>query len=245
MKNKAFFSIVMTVLLLLQSCGSVKDESVPADSERKNYNVCIILDGTDRLSQSNSVPRIGIDEIVKFARTISEKGKGSLYVGYVDKNCDNNRVAIFEWNQDRPSEIGKKPDYMTVKEYNKKRHSSDSIADAYRNSIEAVIMNFRAEIESIQELAYSDFVAQQSRGSDVNGAINQAIRLLRASDGNFEKSYAVLVSDGVDNVGKTLNSLPNSIELLIVNANDSKHQYGDQVSREFVSLSQAFNYIFK
>jgi hypothetical protein len=245
MKNKAVLSIVMTVLLLLQSCGSVTDESVSADSECKYYNVCIILDGTDRLSQSNSVPRIEIDEIVKFARTISEKGKGSLYVGYVDKNCDNNSVAMFEWNQDRPSEIGKKPDYMTVKEYEKQKHFSDSIADAYRSSIDAAIMNNRTEIASIQELAYSDFVAQQSRGSDVNGAINQAIRLLRASDGDFEKSYIVLVSDGVDNVGKALNTLPDSIELLIVNANDSKHQYGDLVSKEFVTLTQAFNYIFK
>jgi len=245
MKNKAVLSIVMSVLLLLQSCGSVTDESVSADSECKYYNVCIILDGTDRLSQSNSVPRIEIDEIVKFARTISEKGKGSLYVGYVDKNCDNNSVAMFEWNQDRPSEIGKKPDCMTVKEYEKQKHFSDSTADAYRSSIDAAIMNNRTEIASIQELAYSDFVAQQSRGSDVNGAINQAIRLLRASYGDFEKSYIVLVSDGVDNVGKALNTLPDSIELLIVNANDSKHQYGDLVSKEFVTLTQAFNYIFK
>ena len=245
MKNKAFFSIVMAIISLMQSCGSVMDESDSADSERKYYNVCIILDGTARLSRSNSVPRIGIDEIVKFARTISEKGKGSMYVGYVDKNCDNNSVAIFEWSQDRPSEIGKKPDCMTVKEYEKQKHSCDSLADAYKSSLEAAIMNCRTEIASIQDLAYSDFVAQQSRGSDVNGAINQAIRLLRASDGDFERSYIVLVSDGVDNVGTPLNTLPDSIELLIVNANDSKHQYGDLVSKEFVTLTQAFNYIFK
>ncbi|MBQ9587687.1 MAG: hypothetical protein IJR26_07510 [Bacteroidales bacterium] len=245
MKDKAFFSMMMAVLLLLQSCGSVTDESVSADSECKYYNVCIILDGTDRLSQCNSVPRIGVDEIVKFARTISEKGKGALYVGYVDKNCDNNSVAMFEWSQDRPSGIGKKPDYMPVKEYEKQKRFSDSIADAYRSSIETAVMNSRTEITSIHELAYSDFVAQQSRGSDVNGAINQAIRLLRASDGGFEKSYIVLVSDGADNVGKPLNTLPESIELLIVNANNSKHQYGSMVSKELVTLTQAFNYIFK
>ena len=88
-------------------------------------------------------------------------------------------------------------------------------------------------------------MAKQKNGSDVNGAINQAIRVLQASEDGSSTSYIILVSDGCDNVGKELQPIPDNTELIVVNTNVTKHQYGDLVSREFVNLQQAMKYIFK
>jgi len=68
--------------------------------------------------------------------------------------------------------------------------------------------------------------------------------LLRASAHGDNHPYIILVSDGCDNVGKELAELTQGTEILLVNSNVAKHQYGNLISREFVTLDQAINYIF-
>ena len=238
-KQVMFFAFV-----LLTACNAVPSEKQEISPSNQHYNVCLVLDGTDRLSEQNGVPCITTEDLVGVAETLSNRGVGCLYVGYVDNNCDNNRIALFEWSESKPAEFGEKPNYMKMANYKDSVNMAKDKISAYQTQLEASIDHFRDECAMLCKIAYSESVARPKRGSDVNGAINQADRLLSASQIAGEASFIILVSDGCDNVGKKLTSLPPSTELLIVNSNVSKHQYGDLVSKEFVTLKQAINYIF-
>lgn len=245
MKNVLFWAIMFAIIAFLPACDTFTTAGLDASSSVKRFNVCLILDGTDRLSEQNGVPCITNNELLGLAEMLSNKGIGCLYVGYVDKDCDNNQVAIFEWMEDRPQAPGDKPGYMKMKEYNRLEEQYKDDKAAYDLLLSDSLREFSQDCSVVSEAAYSDAVAHQKRGSDVNGAINQAGRLLRASKNGADISFIILVSDGCDNVGKELLQLPQSTELLIVNSNVSKHQYSELISNEFVTLQQAVNYIFK
>lgn len=245
MKRKHSFIMAVAITIVLQSCSAVSDEIRSATQNSKIYNICLIIDGTDRLSNQSGVPYVSVSELEGLARSISTFGNGSLYVGYVDANCNNNKVAVFSHEQAKPIKPKEKKDYQTWNEYNQVVESYSKENKEYKDIIEASIDNFCSDCITLTKLAYSDNVAKQKKGSDVNGAINQAIRLLKSSCCDNERSYIVLVSDGCDNVGKQLMAIPPEMELLLVNSNVSMHQYGEIVSREFVTLNQVSNYIFK
>lgn len=244
---KKFIELAIIIAIMtaaMSSCGSMESKLCDETKTINRYNICLVLDGTDRLTNENGVPQISSSEVVELAKMLANKGVGNLYLSYVDANCDNNKVAIFDWHKKRPIEIGAKPGYMKMSEYKEieEKYQSDTLSYSY-SLVDAIGM-FSRDCERICNLAYSDEVAKQKNASDVNGAINQAIRLLRANEQQSDYSYIILVSDGCDNVGKELAFFPQSTQLLLVNSNVAKHQYDDIVEREFVTLSQASNYIF-
>ena len=242
MKRNALITVAVFALAFIQGCGSLPEESLKKQENRR-YNICLILDGTDRLCEQAGVPIVAVSEMTSMADALSE-GIGTLYVSYVDDNCDNNNVVLFDWSQEKPSATSEKKGYEMMSEYEEKEAEYSDNKKAYDDRRDAAINMFSQECATLIEIAYSDFVAKQKKGSDVNGAINQAVRLLQASLCGSEQSYIILVSDGCDNVGKVLKELPPNMELLIVNTNVSKHQYDDIVYREFATLGQASNYIF-
>lgn len=244
---KKFIELAIIIAIMtaaMSSCGSMESKLGDETKTTNRYNICLVLDGTDRLTNENGVPQISSSEVVELAKTLANKGVGNLYLSYVDANCDNNKVAIFDWYKKRPIEPGVKPGYMKMSEYKElsKTYKTDSLS--YSSSLVDAIGTLSRDCERICNIAYSDEVAKQKNGSDVNGAINQAIRLLRANEQQSDYSYIILVSDGCDNVGKELAFFPQSTQLLLINSNVAKHQYDDIVEREFVTLSQASNYIF-
>ena len=245
MKTHYLFTTTMVIMTVLSGCGSASEEDTDATQNSKYYNICLVLDGSDRLSEQNNVPLVTSEELAELGRTLSEEGIGSLYVSYVDNDCDNNHVAILEWQEERPAALGEKPGYMKMAKYNELQETANKKDNEYKKRLEEALEAFAAESDAILASAYSDEVAKQKKGSDVNGAINKANRLLRASNIDSEYSYIILVSDGCDNVGNTLLDFPLNTELVIVNSNVSKHQYGGLVSHEFVTLKQAIKYIFK
>jgi len=244
MKNYQLWTILFVISVFLTSCNALASAQQDAPTHQKQYNICLVLDGTDRLSEENGVPCVPYEEMVNLANTLTEKGTGNLYVSYVDNNCDNNRVAVFEWSEMKPSAPGNKPDYMKMAKYNELVSAYEEAQGKYSSHLEESIRAFSHDCSCIEKMAYSDVVAHQKKGSDVNGAINQADRLLRASAHGDNHPYIILVSDGCDNVGKELAELTQGTEILLVNSNVAKHQYGNLISREFVTLDQAINYIF-
>lgn len=244
MKKKLLLIMAAAMITVLHSCSAVADETQSETQKTDRYNICLIIDGTDRLCNQNDVPYVSVAEMNSLANFICKNSLGTLYVSYVDKDCDNNKVAIFEQHDVRPSDIGPKPGYVQISKYNKKKKQCLKNQDAYNRKKEEAINQFSTECDIIVSSAYSNSVAKQLKGSDVNGAINKAIRLLRASEQMAGQSFIILVSDGCDNVGKQLHSLPNNVELLMVNSNVSKHHYENIVSKEFASLKQAQKYIF-
>lgn len=244
MKKMMYLAIMIAVMTVMSSCGSGESKQKDEPQTINRYNICLVLDGTDRLTNENGVPQISSSEVVKLAKTLAKNGVGSFYLSYVDANCDNNKVAIFDWHKESPIVPGRRPTYMKMSEYKEitKKYQTDSLS--YSSGLVDAIGMFSRDCERICNIAYSDEVAKQKNGSDVNGTINQAIRLLRANEQQSDYSYIILVSDGCDNVGKELTFFPQSTELLIVNSNVAKHQYEDIVEREFVTLDQVSNYIF-
>lgn len=243
MKSSLLFSMVAALMATFSSCNSMT--GAPQETlQNQRYNLCLILDGTDRLSLENGIPQISAEEMTEIAKVISEKGLGNLYLSYIDDNCDNNQIVLFDWDMEKPSAPSEKKGYEMMSKYEEKETEYSNSMKAYNDRLKAAINNFIHESATLREKAYSDFVAKQINGSDVNGAINQAVHLLQASLHGSEKSYIILVSDGCDNVGKELKELPPNMELLIVNTNVTRHQYDNIVSREFATLRQASNYIF-
>lgn len=244
---KKFIELAIIIAIMtaaMSSCNSMESKQGDETKTINRYNICLVLDGTDRLTNENGVPQISSSEVVELAKMLANKGVGNLYLSYVDANCDNNKVAIFDWHKKRPIELETKPGYMKMSEYREitKQYQTDSLS--YSSSLVDAIGTLSRDCERICNIAYSDEVAKQKNGSDVNGAINQAIRLLRANELQSDYSYIILVSDGCDNVGKELAFFPQSTQLLLINSNVAKHQYDNIVEREFVTLSQASNYIF-
>lgn len=245
MKQFFIWAIVFAICIFLPACDVATSVSQDNSTPQPHFNICLVLDGTDRLSEQNVVPCVTSEEIVDLANTLTEKGIGSLYVSYIDNNCDNNHVAVFEWSENKPESPGDKPGYMKMVEYEKLIADSQKAMDGFKERRDEAFRDFFEDCSGIVTLVYSDAVAHQRKGSDVNGAINQASRLLQASCSGVTRSSIILVSDGCDNVGKRLSELPEGMDLFIVNSNASKHQYGELVAKEFVTLKQAAKHIFK
>lgn len=243
MKKSNFLVILIAIVVVFAGCASSEPEKSNSNDTIKRYNLCLLLDGTDRLSNQAGVPIVSSGEVVECAKMLANNGVGSFYLGYVDNNCDNNRVAVFEWDMKKPTEIGRKPGHVKVAEHDAMKSANEMEMAAYSEALNNALELFAKDCETICQSAYSDIVAKQKNGSDVTGAINQAIRLLKTNQEESDFSSIILVSDGCDNVGKQLDDLQSS-KLFIVNSNVSKHQYADIVSKEFVTLRQSFNYIF-
>lgn len=244
MKRDLLFTTAVAVMTVLQSCNMSADVNLNTSPSTKHYNICLIIDGTDRFSNQNDIPYVSVDDMKTLAKNLCDNGKGTIYVSYVDKDCDNNKVAIFDWRDTKPADIAPKLSYQKGIAYQKEKEERQAEQRAFEDKKDGVIGRFAQDGSAVETAAYANSVAKQRNGSDVNGAINKAIRLLRASEQTNSRSYIILVSDGCDNVGKQLQKLPDNTELFIVNANVSKHHYGDLVSKEFVTLKQVQQYIF-
>lgn len=245
MKKNLFILMTIAIAIVMQSCNVPMSTDAEVSQDVAHCNVCLVIDGTDRLSKQNGVPDVSVTDLEDIARTFLTCGKGFLYVSYVDNDCDNNKVVVFSSDLQKPSSLEKKMNYQSTKEYDSIANDFQKRKKIYEANIENYLLKFTSDCSSLLELAYSDLVAKQKKGSDVTGAINQANRLLQSSQNNGERSYIVLISDGCDNVGKELRSIAPMTEILMVNTNVSKHNYQDLISREFVTLNQVSNYIFK
>lgn len=106
--KKALITVAVFAMAFLQGCGSLPEESLKKAGTSR-HNICLILDGTDRLCEQAGVPIVTVSEMTSLADVLSE-GVGTLYVGYVDDNCDNNRVVLFDWDQEKPSAPSEKKD---------------------------------------------------------------------------------------------------------------------------------------
>lgn len=243
MKRLFYILVVLSILVAIPSCNFNQKES--QDFKSSTY-ICLVLDGTDRLSSQNCIPMIDETEVLTLAQTLADYGSGTLYLCYVDNDCDNNPIATFSWLQSRPEVVEDKLGYITMKDYNNMKRKEAEDMQQYINLQQAALDAFFIDCQVIIDQAYSNSVAKQRKGSDTNGAINRAVHLLTASvQTNMDKAYVILVSDGCDNVGKELTTLPENTELLIVNAGIPVHHYQNIVSKEFVTLQQASRYIFR
>ena len=237
--------LILSALLAIASCNTPESSEV-VDSPITRYNIDVVLDGTDRLQTENVVPIISQDEILVMASKMLESGEGTMYITYVDNNSDNNQSAILDFNDPKPEKPEPRPSYVPVSEYRKQKeepYQNDSTD--YEGSKVLHLQSFEKDCENIVQLAYSDVVATNKRGSDVYGAINQAFRLLKPNMTGANKNIIILVSDGVDNVGKEPQPKPDGVDLYLVNGSFSKHSLGDIVDNEFVTINQIIKQIFK
>jgi len=243
MKKFNFFSITMVISIMFLSCKTEfqKEEA----QEIQHINIALVLDGSDVMTQENSIPIVSVEEMADWAKAISTNGMGAISVTYVDSDVDNNGApAIFSWREEPPSELGKKPNSESVSAWRRKKSENESKKKDYERSLAAASSKFQKECEDIHRKAYNELVYSPKKGSDINGAINQAYHVLLASKEEGDRCYMVLVSDGIDNRGKELSPISPEIEVILVCSNASRHQYGSLVTKEFATLEQAKRYIF-
>lgn len=213
------------------------------NSTPKYYNICLVLDGTDVETHQNSIPVITTNDILEFAAKMTQSGLGTLYVGYIDSNVDNNNsVAIFDWKYTYPIEPDTKPSYMKNSDYTKLKSNYERGMKEWEHKKDSLLSIFEKDCSMICKTAYSSEVAKQKQGSDIYGALNLSFRMLNASERQGGRNIIVMVSDGVDNVNKPLNEIPSTTEIYIVNGNVAKHNF--KTTREFVTMKQVEDHLF-
>lgn len=78
MKKMMYLAIMIAMMTVMSSCGSVESKQKKDEPQTINrYNICLVLDGTDRLTNENGVPQISSSEVVKLAKTLAKNGVGS------------------------------------------------------------------------------------------------------------------------------------------------------------------------
>lgn len=237
--------LILSAILAIASCTS-PDSSEVVDSPITRYNIVVVLDGTDRLQTENVVPIVGQDDVLIMASKMLESGVGTMYITYIDDNSDNNQVAILDFDETEPKRPEPRPSYVPMSEYREQVEGPyQKKRTAYKDSKVLHLQSFEKDCENIVNLAYSDVVATNKGGSDVIGAISQAYRLLKPNMTEANRNIIILVSDGIDNVGKERHAKPDGVELYLVNGSVDKHSFVDIVDNEFVTINQIIKYIFK
>ncbi|MDH6357802.1 hypothetical protein [Parabacteroides sp. PF5-9] len=246
MKNTSLFLMILTAFV--SGCTSSIKEEI-ADKPIPNYSICLVLDGTDRRDRQQSIPEVDIQDVLNLAAKVQETGEGKLFLTFIDDNCANNGhsyLNIMQPLKSPRSTYPKKKDYETQAEYNKEKDKimSEFIADsiAFEKSRLERLSSFREKTQEIINEAYSDRVAKNSRGSDINGAISLGVKLLTTSNASI--SYLILISDCVDNVKKPLVEIPDNIQIILINNSVSNHQLGDKIKMELSNLEQICETIF-
>lgn len=227
---------------IFTSCHHTADTTESAKTE-KVYNVAVILDGTDRLQNSNAISLISTAELTDLARKIAENGTGSLFVSYVDRDCSNNYFALFEMNQQKPQAPGKKKEYIMQSTYDKEVQEYQMAEIEYQKIVTDALEAFSDNCERVTKAAYSDQTASEKQGSDVFGAVNKALKAIAANE-SAQFSHIVLVSDCVHNAPtEKLAEIPPSVELIAVNTSEGGSLEG-LISKQLITFSQLINYLF-
>ena len=219
--------------------GETKEKIVP------EYNIVIVLDGTDRKAQEHSIPIASLSDIKNFVGKIKENGKGRLWLTFIDDNMDNNPIAYFEMLHTSPEKPEKKRS-ETNAQYIKRCEDYKKDEIDFDSNYNINIAAFLEEAEKIISAAYSNKVATKNPGSDIYGAINSATRILKTiPDGVNTKKVIVLLSDGVDNIGKALNEVPPDVKILLINNSGSRTKLKNETAViELDNLARMESYIF-
>lgn len=237
-KILAIIAIIGAALTGCQSTTVVQE-----NTEHPCYNICVLLDGTDRLSQENSVPLISQEDILSLAERIAYQGTGSLYVSYIDENSRNNPLAVFEWWLLKPHPVAEKREHIKQVEYDMEVEAYEKAMQKYSSELESALEKFSNDIRRLVMEAYSDEVASEKTGSDVYGAVNKAHRALLCNE-KAQTAHIIMFSDCQDNVGNTLQDISPATELIVVNANYEDNGLSGLASRQFVIFDQVINYLF-
>ncbi len=213
-----------------------------------DFEIVLFVDGTDKIHNEYAVPFVDMDFMTYLVNKIQQSGEGKLWLGYIDAESQNNRVAYIEIARGpRLIEItGKKRSETNTEFYERynletmkfKKDSTD-----FERSNSQKLSVFLKEVQEIIKIAYSDKVAKSKNGSDVNGAINSGTRLLNIINDSAAKQYIILVSDGVDNIGKPLSKVPDNVEVILVNNSGSKCRLETEVI-ELDNLTRMEEFIF-
>ena len=235
---------VFYLFVTLIAAAACVDEKPVEKTGYEVFNICLVLDGTDVVSNQYSVPKVSVDEILELSKVITKEGQGTLYVTYIDDQAENNTPAIFEHYVEDPMTAPVKQPYVEVAAYEKEVQAYERWCKDNDAEIALELEDFRNQCMKIVSTAYSERISGPYKNSDVNGAVAQAVKLLEGSATPQSKSFILMVSDGVDNIGKEQPSLPVGVELLLVNGSTSDHSLA-YVTRELATLPQAESIIFK
>ena len=242
-------SIVLALSALVVATGCVSSgDARSTEKESASYNICLILDGTDRYHLQQAIPLLKADDVMDIAEKVQSCGAGTLWVTFISENSEKNGNAYLKiLPEPKPPKLERKKEYETPAEYTNKtsakieQFKSDSVLFAESKSER--FSKFRYDLQEILKTAYSDRIAKTKNGSDIHGAINLGVKLLK-SNPNASTSYLILVSDLDDNVGKELGFVPDNISVICVNQSYSRHKLGSIINMELSSLEQ-LDFIFK
>lgn len=228
---------------IFSSCITTSYDNV-AETDTRVSNIAVILDGTDRFTNSSAITMVSVEELTDLADKIAANGTGSLYVSFIDRDCRNNPFSLFEIWEQRPEKPGPKKEYVMKNAYDKVVQAYQTEDIEYQQRLTDALVLFSNSCEKITKAAYSDETASEKYGSDVYGAVNKALRAI-ASNEKAEISHIILISDCVHNARTEamLAEIPESVELITVSSYESGNLEG-LISKQFITFNQVINHLF-
>lgn len=231
--NSLYLLLLLGGVSILASCEEKKEDVV--------YSICLIVDGTDAISNQSAIPKVQVSDIENLLDSITSHGMGSFYLTYVDDNSLNNAVEDWSWYRREPILTGRKTG-ESGDEYAERAKKDSANLKRYLEDFDNTKQHFFHRCDSLLQVAYSREVTQKARGSDIYGAVNKAISCV-SSDKTATISTILLVSGMQHNVAtQEQRALPQGTSLFLIGG--LKNELTLKPEQEFIKLQQAIYYLF-
>ncbi len=212
------------------------DAPTPAPVPLSSNAVFIIFDPSGSGTSSYSVPRISTAYIITVIDSIAQHGNGELWLTFIDKNGNNNKVLHFEV-ANAPGTIQKpvRKSGERKGDYDKRvaKFETDSLNDAkniaaFAQAFEEKKKQFLADCQAMIDAGYTPKKSWEDY-SDCIGSLNAGLRSLETVEHDTLHFRSIIfISDGVQDLPagaapQKLNAIPEDIKVVTVNHSGSKN----------------------
>lgn len=213
-----------------QDWGIIDGPLVPPPPP-SHHAVFLIFDPSGSGSTAYSVPRLTAPYIGSVIDSIAAHGSGEVWLTYIDKNAQNNRVLHFEALAAKAAPAKARASGELKADYDKRMRQLAAVEkeqDASVQAFQAKKNQFLTDCQAMIDEGY----APKKRGEDYSdciGSLNTALRSLETMPHDATHFRSVLfISDGVQSSPKgfapaKLGTLPDDMKIITVNHSGSKH----------------------
>lgn len=243
-------SIGLVLVVLVSGCGSSSSSGSTSESEGKDttesvkpiVRVVVILDQSGS-APNNRIPQMHPEQFRPFFDVLENRG-GEIAIGTIqsDSNRPLNRLQADPPPMPPPS----LPDNLNPYEEVQRRAEIEQKMGEYRRKLGAREQNVQQKIQAFQdELKQVLNRKADAKYSDIRQAVIRAELFLReptVSDQPVQR-FAILVTDGLDNVTKKLPAVESGATYLVVNGSGVLGILKKLNPKTFESPRAAFNYV--
>lgn len=216
--------IVLTVLF--QSCENEKISKTTTQLIDNSASIVVLVDKSLSV-QDFGIPAMKLNDFDELIQYVSQNS-GTLAVGGIGANSDKTMVVL---TVEKPPIAPEKPrlkDYKSTVFLDKNTKYKNELLpgyevqkDKWNSATKQKIQQFKSELEILLNQPYNEPY------TDIFNGLNRATMI--HNSGNTKQQISMIISDGIDDVGKPLRDITHDVALV----------YGtEQYSKELDNLSK-------